>query len=59
MDDNAFIWNGEELLVYRDCDGDIVMHERPTCSNDFIFVNPEELLAFCRYYISLAESEEE
>ena len=56
--DNFFIWNTALLQVYRDCSGDIVIHERPTCSNDFIFVNPDELLAFCKHYVSLAKESE-
>lgn len=58
MEDTFFIWNTALLQVYMDCSGDIVLHERPTLTNDFIFVNPDELLAFCKHYVSLAESEE-
>jgi len=59
MDEEYLIWNTPFLQVYRDCSGDIVLHERPTLTNDFIFVAPDELLAFCKHYVSLAESESE
>ena len=58
MVDNI-IWDSPLLRVYTDYSGDIVFQERPSISADFIFVNPDELLAFCKYYVSLAGSESE
>jgi hypothetical protein len=51
------IWDTPFLQVYTDYGGDIVLHERPRSTNDFIFVPPDELRAFCKHYLSLFKSE--
>jgi hypothetical protein len=57
MSDNI-IWDSPLLRVYIDCSGDIVFQERPTISGDFIFVNPDELLAFCKHYVLVMKDKE-
>jgi hypothetical protein len=59
MDEEYLIWNTPLLQVYRDCSGDIFLHERPKLTNDCIMLPSAELEAFCRHYLSALESESE